>query len=103
MEIIENADITFGHRCGYNSPLPYMELKNPFHERRIKSFIEAVKNEFMTWKDVKEYLSKNDGIAYADEELMKKKTVNEIQIKGKHKRILETQLYITMKHIKKNT
>ena len=76
LENIENADITFGHRCGYNSPLPYMELKNPFHERRIKSFIEAVKNEFMTWKDVKEYLSKNDGIAYADEELMKKKTVS---------------------------
>ncbi len=34
------------------------------------------------WEDVKEYLSKNDGIVYADEELMKKKTVSEIQIQG---------------------
>lgn len=30
LENIENADITFGHRCGYNSPLPYMELKIHF-------------------------------------------------------------------------
>ena len=101
LENIENADITFGHRCGYNSPLPYMELKNPFHERRIKSFIEAVKNEFMTWKDVKEYLSKNDGIAYADEELMKKKTVSEIQIQGTHKRILGSPLCLNLKHLEK--
>ena len=101
LENIENADITFGHRCGYNSPLPYMELKNPFHERRIKSFIEAVKNEFMTWEDVKEYLSKNDGIVYADEELMKKKTVSEIQIQGTHKRILGSPLCLNLKHLEK--
>ena len=101
LENIENADITFGHRCGYNSPLPYMELKNPFHERRIKAFIEAVKNEFMTWEDVKGYLSKDDGIAYADEELMKKNTVSEIQIQGTHKRILGSPLCLNLKHLDK--
>lgn len=55
----------------------------------------------MTWKDVKEYLSKNDGIAYADEELMKKKTVSEIQIQGTHKRILGSPLCLNLKHLEK--
>lgn len=98
---IEDADVTFGHRCGYNSPLPYMELKNPFHERKIKAFIEAVKNEFMTWEDVKSYLSKNDGIAYADEELIKNKPVSEIKIQGKHKRILGSPLCLNLRHLDK--
>ena len=101
LENIENADVTFGHRCGYNSPLPYMELKNPFHKRRIKAFIEAVKNEFMTWEEVKSYLSKNDGISYADEELIKNKTVSEIQIQGKHKHILGSPLCLNLKHLDK--
>ncbi len=72
IKYIQNADVTLGRRCGYTSPIPYIDINTIKDEDAVKAFIEAVKNEFTTWEQVKEYWTASEGVTYAN-----KKVVND--------------------------
>lgn len=99
LKYIENADITFGHRCGYTSIIPYISL-NKANKRKVKAYVEAIKNEFTTWKNAKTNLSKNKGITFADPKIAEgKKEYEIIAKKGNYKWISGSPLCINLKHL----
>lgn len=100
MKYIENADITFGHRCGYNSPIPYIDFDKFGCEKEFSSFIDAVSNEAVTWKKVKQVMKQN-GITYAEEKILEEKKIHKLHKLGISEWLLGSGLCINLDNIKK--
>ena len=86
IENMKNADITLGLRCGYTSPIPYINLDTVENINAVEAFINAIKNEFTSWEKVKEYWISSEGITYADKKVIDNKinlkTNKEVIISG---------------------
>lgn len=86
IENMKNADITLGLRCGYTSPIPYINLDTVEDISAVEAFINAVKNEFTSWEKVKQFWLSSEGITYADKEVINKrkklKTNKEVMLSG---------------------
>lgn len=80
IKYIQDADVTLGRRCGYTSPIPYIDLNEIKDEDAVKGFIEAIKNEFTTWEQVKEYWTASEGVTYANKKVVNDEVCNQ---KGK--------------------
>lgn len=77
----DGADITHGHHCGYISPIPSIEFNNDLTETDFRDFIEATSNDIVTWESVKRTIIANNGVTYADGDvihLQMTSAVNEI-------------------------
>lgn len=72
------AAITHGHHCGYISPIPSVKFNETLTESDFKLFIQAISNEIVSWEVVKENILKNNGITYADAEIINKEIVKEV-------------------------
>jgi len=77
IKYMKEADITLGQRCGYTSPIPYIDLNSIDDESGVEAFINAVKNEFTTWEKVKDYWSNSKGVTYSDKKIIKDEIVFE--------------------------
>ena len=99
IEYIEDADVTFGYRCGYNSPIPYVDLNNKDNEKIFRPFIDAVGNEFITYEKLKEEFKKNNGVTYAQEEILNGNGSYELKGIGKTEWVLGSPLCLNLKHI----
>ena len=99
IEYMENADVTFGYRCGYNSPIPYMDLENPENEKVFRPFVDAVGNEFLTYDKLKDEFKKNDGVTYADPEIINGKGACEIEEVGGGKWVAGSPLCLNLRHL----
>lgn len=77
LENIENADITFGHHCGYISPIPRLDFDDVLPEREFRLFIEAISNDIISWKRMKTVMA-NGGVTYADTRILMNKPVAEV-------------------------
>ena len=75
IENISKSDITLGYRCGYISPIPYIDFKEEISEEEFKDYIEAISNDIVSWESVKNKMNKTDGITYAELELAGGSTV----------------------------
>ncbi len=73
------ADITHGHHCGYISPIPKFPFSDDLKEDDFRNFIEATSNDIITWESVKNTIIGNNGVTYADPEVVGKRTVEEVQ------------------------
>ena len=100
MKHISKVNITFGYRCGYNSPVPHVELSDEETAKCFKNFIDGVSNEAVSWKKVKESME-NDGITYADETIMNEKKQVGLYRLGVEEWLLGSGLCINFKDIKK--
>lgn len=71
LENIEKSDVTMGYHCGYISPVPYIDIedRNTIDESTLKTFIEAISNELVSWESIKKKMEENYGITYAEEYL----------------------------------
>lgn len=78
----EQADVTLGHHCGYISPIPYIDFSEDFTEQDMKEFIESISNDIISWKSIKEKMNNNNGVTYAQAELVKGNGVYEIETDG---------------------
>jgi len=78
----EQADVTIGHHCGYISPIPYIDFNEKFTEEDMKEFIEVISNEIISWESIREKMTNNNGVTYADMELAKGNGAYEIQSDG---------------------
>ena len=78
----EHADVTLGHHCGYISPIPYIDFSEDFTEQDMKEFIESISNDIISWKSIKEKMNNNNGVTYAQAEIVKGNGVYEIETDG---------------------
>lgn len=65
LKYITDYDITVGNRCGYMSPIPYIEFGKEIEEEEFKIYIEAVSNEAVSWEYIKKQMCTDKGITYA--------------------------------------
>lgn len=80
LKYIQNSDITLGYRCGNMSPVPYIEYNDELTEDDFKNYIDAVSNDAICWDKIDEMRNNDNGMKYADENIVKN---------GKSKRIKE--------------
>ena len=96
----ENADITRGYHCGYISPIPYMNC-DEIKEKSIEKFIQAIGNEFVTWKSLKEKFEKDGGITFADEKIANGEGVFEQESINGRKFLSGSTLCLNLRHLEK--
>lgn len=77
LENIRHADITYGHHCGYISPIPYIEFEDQFREKDFRQFIEAISNDIVNWETIKKTML-DGGITYADKKVLASKQIIEV-------------------------
>ena len=77
LKYIDNCDITVGNRCGYMSPIPYVELGKKIKEEDFKTYIEAVSNEAVSWEYIKKQMYTDKGITYA-KQIKEAKTIKNV-------------------------
>ncbi len=78
LKFSENADITHGHHCGYISPIPRLEFNRTLTEGDFRDFIDATSNDIITWEKVKETIIGNNGVTYADGEIIDRQITSEV-------------------------
>ena len=92
----ENADITIGYHCGYISPIPFIDYTEKFTEEDMKEFIEAVSNDIISWESIREKMSNNNGVTYANIDLVKEKGEYEIESDGLGKWVAGSTLCLNL-------
>lgn len=78
---IENADITYGYRCGIINPLPTIEYTETITEDIYHKFIDALENEVVSWEKVQNMQKEDLGIGFANKEIAEH-TAHNIELKG---------------------
>lgn len=78
----EKSDVTIGYHCGYISPIPYIDFSENFTEEDMKSFIEVISNDIISWESIREKMKNNNGVTYAEHELVKGNGAYEIVTDG---------------------
>jgi len=78
LENIASADITYGHHCGYISPIPYMDFNDTMTEVDFKSFIEAISNDILNWDTLQSVMT-NGGVTYADVDILSSDDALEVE------------------------
>ena len=63
---IEDVDVTFGYRCGFMNPLPYIEYDENIQEEDYKKFIDGLENEVINWEKAQKTRKDNTNIEYAE-------------------------------------
>ena len=102
IKYMKESDITLGQRCGYTSPIPYIDLNNVEDQSGVEAFINAVKNEFTTWEKVKEYWSTSKGVTYSDKKILKNEIVYEKGISEENDFVISgSPLCLNLKNIDK--
>ena len=94
---IEKADVTNGYHCGYISPIPYINIEEDIEEETLKTFIEAISNEIVSWDSIKEKMINNYGVTYSNKRLARGKR----KIKLKDKWVAGTNLCLNLNHLDK--
>ncbi|MBQ3415455.1 MAG: hypothetical protein IJH39_08975 [Clostridia bacterium] len=99
---IENADITYGYRCGMINPLPAVKFNDIITKDVYKQFIDAIENEVISWNKI-QYMFKNDsGIGFADKEISEyKKDVEEVPNIGTENFVLGSGICLNLTHLNK--
>jgi hypothetical protein len=77
LQHIKNADITYGHHCGYVSPIPYIEFNDTLSEDTFRTFIEALSNDIISWDKVSAIM-REGGVTYADTKILTTNPVTEV-------------------------
>lgn len=95
---ISAADITHGHHCGYISPIPFMEFDDDLKEPDFKLFIEAISNDIISWDKIRNTVIGNQGITFADNDLVNYGRPFEVQEKNGMKFISGGNLCINFKN-----
>ena len=74
----DDADITHGHHCGYISPIPKIEFNEDLAEDDFRDFIDATSNDIITWENVKRTNIGDNGVTFADADIINRRTVLEV-------------------------
>ena len=100
MKYIQKSNITFGYRCGYNSPVPYIDFNKYISEIDFKNFIDAVSNEAVSWKNIRNNMEEN-GITYAQKAIIEEKKIKRLYRLGIDEWLLGSGICINITDIEK--
>ena len=99
---IENADITYGHRCGMISPLPYVKCEGKLTKEIYKDFIDALENEVISWDKVQSMYKNDSGIGFAEKDIADyTRKVEELERIGKENFVLGSGICLNLRHLDK--
>ena len=99
---IENVDITYGHRCGMISPLPYVKYNKKLTEEVYKDFIDALENEVISWEKVQRMYKNDSGIGFADKNIANyTQEVEEMENVGTENFVLGSGICLNLRHLDK--
>lgn len=99
---IENADITYGHRCGMISPLPYVKCEGKLTKEIYKDFIDALENEVISWDKVQRMYKNDSGIGFAEKDIADyTRKVEELEGIGKENFVLGSGICLNLRHLDK--
>ena len=101
LEYIENCDVTIGHHCGYISPIPYFDCKSKENEESVKTYIEAISNDIVTWESIKEKFIKHNGVTYANKDIIDNKKAWEIESQNGGKWVAGSTLCLNLNNMEK--
>lgn len=102
LNVIKNADVTVGHRCGNMSPVPYIEFdKDDIKERDFKEYIEAVSNEVISWDKVKKSMNKDNGMTFAENDITEGKDKIVLKNIGIENWLYASGICINLTHLEK--
>lgn len=101
LENIEKTDVSVGFHCGYISPIPYLELNEEIDESIFKKYIQAISNEIIEWDNIKKIMIDNNGVTYANEEIINNGKIKEIQMTNGGKWVAGSTLCINLRHLDK--
>lgn len=76
---IGRADYTFGHHCGYISPIPQLQFGEALDESDFQRFIEAISNDIVSWSSIRR-LMETGGVTYASTEILQKNESEEVPL-----------------------
>ena len=100
LQNIENAVVTMGHRCGYMSPIPPINLEEKITEEDFRRYINAVSNEAVSWEKLKKRLKENKhGITFAKRKVLDKQEVSKIEDLGVKNWLLASGICINLNKI----
>jgi len=95
LQHISNVDITYGHHCGYISPIPFLEFNDVLSENDFRSFIEAISNDIVNWDTLKSVMA-NGGVTYSDTDILTTSEAVEVKEINKSKFISGSNLCINL-------
>ena len=99
---IEDADVTYGYRCGMINPLPAVKYNDIITEKVYKNFIDALENEVISWDKVQVMSKDESGIGYADKNIATyNKEVEEVKQVGKEEFVLGSGICLNLRHLNK--
>lgn len=99
---IENADITYGYRCGMISPLPYVKYSKNLTADIYKDFIDALENEVISWEKVQCMYKNDSGIGFANKDIANyTKKVEELDNIGTENFVLGSGICLNLRHLEK--
>lgn len=75
----KDTDITHGHHCGYISPIPLIRFNDVLTESDFKLYVEAISNEIVSWDVVQKNILQNQGVTYANPEIINGERISEVQ------------------------
>ena len=97
----DNADVTIGYHCGYISPIPYISFGKENDENIMNDFIEAISNEIVTWESIKYKYEHDNGVTFAEKNLLEESEPYELDGKTGKKFVAGSTLCINLNHIDK--
>lgn len=102
LKYIEKADITYGYRCGFMNPIPYIEYDDEIHEEDYKKFIDALENEVINWEKAQKARQDTSNLSYADREIAEQKKKPEVVTDiGTKNFVLGSGICLNLRHLEK--
>jgi hypothetical protein len=74
----DGADISHGYHCGYISPMPRVRFNDQLTEDDFRNFVDAISNDIISWENVKKTIIGNNGVTYADESIINRRSISEV-------------------------
>ncbi len=99
LKSIRNADVTVGYRCGNMSPIPKIEYNNVITEVDFKHYIDGISNEVVNWEKVKNQEKQEQGISFADKEIILKGKTHQLKDIGTKNWLLASGICFNLKRI----
>ena len=97
---IEKADVTMGYRCGFMSPLPYIEYDDNISEEDYKKFIDGLENEVMNWEKAQKARKDNSCMEYAQKDIAEHtKKCEYLEEIGKKSFVLGSGICLNLRHL----
>lgn len=99
---IDDANVTYGYRCGMMNPIPYIQYTDEIKEEDYKNFIDGLENEVISWEKIQKMRQETSCISYADLAIVNgEKKAEKVERIGKENFVLGSGICLNLDNIEK--